>query len=177
MRPRGCLKIFGVFFVLLIICCIVGVFVVGPRIQDGIADGLSEALSTEVSQQIDIPNIDTGTQTLDVAELEQQLQANIGNEQNVDDVQLSVNPDGVVQLTIRSGGQDIGYTGRIAAENGELQIEDMETDTNWLGYILPPDKLASAIENGVNEAFAAQGKQIVSVTPGNDEITFEIADH
>jgi hypothetical protein len=94
----------------------------------------------------------------------------------VDDVQLSVDPDGAVQLTIRSGGQDIGYTGRITAENGELKIEDMETDTGWLGYILPPDKLASAIETGVNDAFAAQGKQIVGITPGNDEITFEIAD-
>lgn len=166
----------GILAGLLLICCIVGWFFGVPRLQDNISDTLSDELSTQVAGQLGELPTEAGTFTLDVADLQQALTENIGG-QNVDDVTIAVDESGLVQLSITSSDQEIGYEGQITAVDGQLVIEDMEANNGVLGFFLPPDKLADAVEKGVNDYFSARGLQIESVTPGANELTFEVVEN
>jgi hypothetical protein len=165
----------GIFAGLILICCVLGWFIGIPRFQDSIADSLTDELSTQVSTQLGELPVEAGTVTLDVSDLQQELQNNIDS-QNVDDVDISIDESGLVKLSFTSNEQDIGYEGTVGAENGKLVINDMDSNNGVLGFFLPADKLADAIEKGVNEYFEARGLQIVSVTPGDDTLTFEVAE-
>jgi hypothetical protein len=172
LRRRGCLTTVGIFIALILICCGVLWFVGVPRLRDNIADTLSDELSTQVAGQLEGVSTTTGTKTLNVADLEAELRRNL-NTQNVDDIQISVDPGGMT-FSFKSNDQEIGYTGTPVAENGKLKLDDMEVNNGFLGFFMPADKLGDAIEKGVNDYFAAQGQEIQSITLGQDEITFEV---
>lgn len=156
---------------LLLLCCIVGWFVGIPRFRDSIEADLSDAISTGVSQQIDGVDIGPGTYPISVAAMQQQLASSL-NAQNVEDVDISVSPDGM-SISIVSGGQTIGYTGVPTAVNGDLVMENMTVDNDLLGFFMPPDQLGNAIEGGVNGYFDAQGLDIGGVELGTDEIVID----
>jgi len=161
----------GGFLALLLLACIVGYFVGIPRFRDSVGDGISESISTEVSEQLGTGQIGPGTYTLSVGDLQRQLESQLDG-QNVEDFGISVSPQGL-SVAFTSNGQDIGYSGMPAAENGELVVNDMTVDNDVLGFILPADKLANAIEDGVNSYFSAQGLEIGSLQLGDDEIVIE----
>lgn len=162
----------GIFAALILVCCGAVWFVGIPRLRDNIADSLSEELSTQVAAQLDGVPASAGTYTLDVADLETQLQTQL-NTQNVDDIEISVDSTGM-NFSFTSSEQEIGYTGRPVAEDGRLQLEDMEVNNDVLGFIMPADTLGNAIEEGVNNYFAAQDLAIESIALGDDVITFEV---
>lgn len=172
MRRRGCLMTIGIFAGLILICCGLAWFVGVPRLRDNIADTLSDELSTQVASQLDGVTTTTGTKIIDVAELERTLQDNL-NTQNVDDVQISVDPNGL-SFSFKSNDQEIGYSGTPVVENGKLKMENMKVNNGFLGFFMPADKLGDAIANGINAYFAEQNQEIQSLTLGDDEITFEV---
>lgn len=174
MRRRGCLISFGALAGLALICCVLLIFVGLPRFQDSIADSISEGLSTEVAEQFNVPSGDLqpGTYTISMTELEQQFSGNA----NVDDFTFSAQ-NGEIILSFGSQGQSFDYSGVPVAENGRLVMTDVEaTGGGWLDRLFPADKLADAVEGGVNSYFEAQGLRIVSVTAENDELVVEAED-
>lgn len=171
MRRRGCLIAFGGFAGLVLLCCVVGYFVAIPRFRDTVGEGISESISTEVSEQIGTGQIQPGTHTLSVDDLQRQLETQLDG-QNVEDFGISVNPQGL-SLSFTSNGQRIGYSGTPVAQDGELVLNDMTVDNDVLGFILPADKLGDAIETGVNNYFSAQGLEIGSLQLGDDEIIID----
>src|SRR5690606_4662979 len=80
MRRRGCLISLAAMAGLVLVCCLVGWFVLLPRIEDQLTEGISEGLSTQVAEQLDAAGVDVGpgTHTLDVAQIESEL-ADVGN--------------------------------------------------------------------------------------------------
>lgn len=173
MRRRGCLISFGVLAGLALICCVLLIFVGLPRFQDSIADSISDSLSTEVANQINVPagDLQAGTYTISMEQLEQQFAAE-GNA-NVDDFTFSAQ-NGEIKLSFGSQGQSFDYSGVPVAQNGRLELTDVSADGGgWLDRLFPADKLASAVEGGVNSYFEAQGLRIVSVTAENDELVIE----
>ncbi len=173
MRRRGCLMSVAAILGLSLICCLLLIFVGWPRFQDTIADGISDGLSTEVAEQVGPGGVDLepGTYTISMTELEQQL-ANADSTQGVDDIAFSTE-NGEINLEFGSGGQTFGYSGVPIAQNGELVLTDVTVDGGLPDWIFPADTLASAIENGVNGYFQAQGLEIVAVTAENDELVVE----
>lgn len=176
MNRKGCLIAIGTIAGLLLLCCVVLWFVGIPRLQDQIADTVSEALGTEVAQQLDeqfdVPggDLEAGTYTISVADLQRQLDANIDESSSTSDFLISVDSTGI-HIGFTSGTQEFGYTGRPVAENGELRIEDMEVDNSTLGFIMPADKVANIIESAINGYFNERGLDIQSIQLGDDEIT------
>jgi len=172
MRPRGCLTAIAAMAGLLLICCIVAWFFGLPRLQDNIADEISRELSTEVANQLDTTGgtLDPGTHTISVAELQKQVEANM-DDSSASDFIISVDGSGI-QVGFTSGTQDFSYSGMPVARDGQLVIEDMEVSEGWLGRIMPADKVADIIEDGINDYFAARGQEIESIQLGDDEITF-----
>ena len=171
MRRRGCLIGIGGFLGLLLLCCGVGYFVGIPQFRDQIGQGIAETVSTEVAGQIGTDQIGPGTYTLSVGDLQQQLATKVSG-QNVEDLGISVTPQGLT-LSFSTSGQQIGYSGTPVAQNGQLVLNDMTVDNDALGFVLPADKLGESIESGVNDYFAAQGLSIESLQLGDDEITFQ----
>lgn len=177
MRMRGCLISFGALAALSLICCVLLWFVGLPRLQDSIADGLSDGLATEVAEQLGGPGVDLGpgTHTISMADLERQMRAS-GETDNVDDINFSAE-NGRLELSFGSQGQSFGYIGDPVAEDGQLVMTNVESEGGgWVDQFFPADKLAGAIEDGVNAYFAAQGLEIVSVTAENNELVVETAE-
>ncbi len=172
MRRRGCLIVVGSALGLLILCCVLGWFVGIPRIQDGVSDEISGVLSTEIAGQLDsVPgDLDAGTYTLSVADLQAEIDANLDSS-TASDFDISVDPQGIA-INFESNNQQIGYSGVPVARDGELVIEDMTVDNDVLGFLLPADRAAGIIEDSVNSYFSARDLEIQSIELGNDEITF-----
>lgn len=171
MRRRGCLIALGSMMGLLLLCCVVSWFVGIPRFRDSIEGDLANSISTEVSDQIDLADIGPGRYPISVADMQQQLAGTLSS-QNVENFDISVDPDG---MTIRftANGQTAGYSGVPIAEDGQLIMENMEVDNGVLGFFMPADRLGSAIESGVNNYFDAQGLDVGGVELGNDKIIVE----
>ena len=172
MNRRGCLIAVGSIFGLLLICCILVWFAGIPRLRDSISDSFTDELSTQVAIQLDAnaPGAEAGTYTLSVADLQRQIDANVDSS-TASDFEISVDPTGMA-IQFQSGEQSFGYTGTPVARDGELVIDDMEVDNEFLSWIMPADKMASTVENGVNNYFEAEGLEIESITLGDNEITF-----
>lgn len=174
MRRRGCLISFGALAALVLVCCLGLWFVALPRFQDSIADGIQEGLSTEVAQQIGQTGVslEAGTHTISMDSLQQELQ-NAAGVQNVEDMTFSAQ-NGELNLTFGSQGQEFGYSGVPAAQNGRFELTSVEsTGGGFLDQFFPADKLAGAVEGGVNSYFDAQGLDVVSVTAENNELVIE----
>lgn len=174
MNRRGCLIVVGAVSALLLLCCVLLFFVGIPRVQNGVVDTFSEAISTEVAQQIDDApgTLEPGTYTISVSELQNQLSATIQNSDtsSTSDFLISVDPSGI-SVGFTSGSQDFGYSGMPVAEDGKVVIKDMEVDNSFLGWVMPADKMATLIENGLNDYFESRGLAVESIQLGDDEIT------
>lgn len=172
MRRRGCLIAVGGMFGLLALCCVVGWFVGVPRLRDSVSEGITDELSTQVASQLDnVPgSLDPGTYTLSVADLRQQIDANLDSS-TASNFDMSVDPQGIA-ISFESNSQRVGYAGTPVAQDGRLVIEDMTVDNDVLGFFLPADRAAGIIEDSINGYFAARDLEIESIDLGNDEITF-----
>lgn len=174
MRRRGCLISFGALAGLTLVCCLLLWFVGLPRLQDSIADGIQEGLATEVAQQLGASGarLEPGTHTLSVADLERELQTSSGTD-NVDNITFTAE-NGQLRLELDSQGQGFGYTAVPVAQDGRFELSEVDsTGDTFLDRIFPPDKLAGAVEGGVNSYFESQGLAITSVTAENGELVFE----
>lgn len=174
MRRRGCLISFGALAALGLVCCVVLWFAGIPRFQDFVADGISDGIATEVANQVRSSGtqLDPGTHVISMAELEQQLRGS-SETGNVDDISFSAQ-NGELDLSFGSQGQSFGYTGVPVAEDGEFKLTQVDsTGEAWLERIFPSDKMAGAVESGVNSFFDANGLDIVGVTAENDELVIE----
>lgn len=171
MRRRGCLISVGALAGLILICCLVVWFVAIPQVRDSLTDGISEGLSTEVAQQLDSNGeLSAGTHSVDMAQIESEL-ADVGNF-DPDEFELSAN-NGQIEIQFGQTGQQIGYTGNVTAQNGELVITDMESTDGIFDFFISPDRLAESIEDGVNSYFQDRGLAIESVTAQDNQITAE----
>jgi len=172
MRRRGCLIALGAFAGLTLLCCVLGWFVAIPRLRDSVSEGISDELSTQIAGQLDdVPGeIGPGQTTLQVTDLRQAIDANLDSS-TASDFDISVDQQGI-NIGFVSNNQEVGYSGRPVAQDGELVIEDMTVDNEVLGFFLPADRAAGIIESSVNGYFAARDLEIESIALGNDEITF-----
>jgi hypothetical protein len=170
MRARGCLIALAAFAGLVLLCCVLAWFVGIPRLRDHITDELSDALSTEVANQIPAgpSGLEAGTYTISVAELQAQIAGDLDSS-NADDFEISVDPNGMT-IGFTSGTQEFGYSGVPVARDGQLVMENMEVDNDFLGWVLPADRLGETIEDGVNQYFEANGLAIQEIELGQDEI-------
>lgn len=174
MRRRGCLISFGTLALLTLVCCVVLWFVALPQFQESIADDIEDGLATEVARQIDPvgAQLDAGTHTISMEDLEQQLQDTAGVN-NVDDISFTAQNDLLV-LAFGSQGQEFSYSGVPVAQGGRMELTNVEsTGGGFLNQFFPADILADAVEGGVNSFFRAQGFGIVSVSAENDQLVIE----
>jgi hypothetical protein len=171
---RGCLISVVAVLGLCVIACVLGYFVGLPRFQDAVADEFEDAIATETAQQLaptgQAPQ--PGTYVITEDSLLQSLQAEAEGG-NVEDVLVSITPEGI-ELGFDTGGQDVVYSGGVAAENGQLVLTDFEANNDGLEFFFPADKMGEAIEDGVNNYLQENGLELNAVTLGDGQLTLDV---
>jgi hypothetical protein len=144
-----------------------------PRFQDEIVDEVAQGLSTEIANQVDTApgTLEPGTYTVSLADLEREINAQLSTEDSASDFVMTTQGD-LIRVGFSTNGQDLVYTGRPVVESGQIVIQDMEVDNGVLNFFLPADKVASLIENGLNDYLEARNLQAESLTLAEGEITF-----
>jgi hypothetical protein len=163
--------------------CVLGcalVFVAGlPAFRSEVRDGVHDAVATEVARQIPaVPgsSAQSGTYTLSAADLEASLRQNLDDDESDDqDLIIRISAD-QVEVGITSQGQDAIYTGTPVAEDGQLDMRNMETDNGLVGFLLPPNTIAGAIEDAVNDHLAANDLRLDSVQLADGEMTLVVSE-
>jgi hypothetical protein len=170
---KGCL----IFVIAVLILCLGGcglLYFVGlPKVRDAARDGFRDAISTQVAIQIPAPaggTADPGTYTITEQELQAQLLVNVDSD-NIDDIVISITPQGFEFGLATAGDQDTTYTGVPVVENGKLRMEDMQTSSDFFDFLFPPKDLAKAIEDGVNNYLEANDLELDSLELEEGQIT------
>jgi hypothetical protein len=164
---------------LLLLCCVGGVvlYVVGlPRFRDEVRDPIEEAISTEVARQIAIAPDEPpapGTYTLRDGELNQALRDRADRYLDIDDMNASIYPDGVI-INVTIADQTSTYEGDVAAIDGELRVLDMSADGGF-GFVLPGEDMAELIEDGINNYFSSRDLMVTDVELGDGVMTLTVA--
>jgi hypothetical protein len=159
--------------------CILGcilVFVAGiPAFRSGVRDGLHDAVATEVARQIPTATGGTaqpGTYVLTAANLQAGLRENLDDDDDALVIRITTDQ---IEVGITSQGQDAFYTGTPAAENGDLVVHDMTTDNGLVSFLLPPDTIAGAIEDAVNDYLAANNLRLDALELRDGEMALVVS--
>ncbi len=177
MQRRGILIGLSAILGLCLLGCVL-VFVAGiPAFRNEVRDGVHAAVATEVARQIPPATggvAQPGTYILTAANLEAGLRQNLDDQD--DDEALIVRITTVqIEIGITSQGQDAIYTGTPTAENGRLVMRDMTTGNSLVSFLLPPDTLASAIEDAINDHLVANNLILDSLQLTDGEMTLVVS--
>jgi hypothetical protein len=162
----------GSLFGLGIVCIGLLYFVGLPRVRDGIADQFKDSLATVVAAQVTGQPVSAGTYLITDQQLTEGLQSEVdgGSGTSIKDISARIT-DQMVQIVFASDNDDVTMDLQVAAENGKLVVTDATINNGIFRFLLPEKKLADAVEEGVNNALAAQGLQLQSVALAMGEMT------
>ncbi|MGH2560593.1 MAG: hypothetical protein ACRDJH_16135 [Thermomicrobiales bacterium] len=169
---RGCLIAVVAVLGLCGIGCGLVWFVVLPRIQDEIAGEFEDAVATSVAGIPAITDVRAGTAVVTEQMLNESFTGNVEGSEGVDveNIVANITPAGV-EIVFDLTDQDATYSGQVVAEDGALVVRDMEVDPSQMGWFVPADKMAGAIEDGVNGVLEANNLRLRSVELGDGQMT------
>jgi hypothetical protein len=162
---RGCLFGVGGVLVLCLVACGLLYFVGLPRIQDRIADDFEEGVATVVADAA--PG--SGTFVITEEALNDKLSDDVENS----DVVAEITPNGIsIDLSIEeSGDREVGYSAVPVVEDGKFALTDVEAHDGFMERFLPKNKLADAVEDGVNGVLAENNLELTNITLGDGQMT------
>lgn len=148
-----------------VICGLLVTFVAMPRIRDGVQDNIKSAISTEVARQIPaVPggSAAPGTYTITAASLEETLRSSGNDRTETENAIVRINSR-QIEIGLDAQGQDAMYTGVPVAVDGELRMEQMQSTSRVLEFILSPSDLGEAIADPLNAYLAANDLRLESI--------------
>jgi hypothetical protein len=170
LMRRGCLFGCGGVLLLCVIAVGLGYFVGLPRVQDRVADDFQEGISTVVAD-----GINQGAGTGQFVITEEQLNAKLSEDVEDSDVTSEITKDGIsINLQTDNAGRDVGYSAFPEVVDGKLELTNVEAE-GFMEHFMPKDKLADAIEDGINETLAADSLVLTDITLGEGEMTLQAA--
>lgn len=168
-RPTALIVILAVISMCLLVCVGAVIYAV-TQIGPGFKRNLSHVTATEVASQIgDGRPVGPGEYVLTAQDLTSGINRQIANDQNVDGVQVAIQPDGV-EITADLGSQTVSYRADVVAANGEIRLTDVKADAGFLGNVVPGDWIAGGVEDGINDYFRANDLRVASVTLEADQM-------
>jgi hypothetical protein len=87
---------------------------------------------------------------------------------------VRIHPGNLIEIGFDSEGQGGTYEGTLTAENGELRVSGMEASSGLLDFLVPGDRVASGIENGVNDYLLANNLTLASVSSEPGALTLVV---
>ncbi len=160
-----------------LLCCGLVWFVAIPRARDTVEDGLREAVGTEVAVRVaPLGTVEPGEYVITEADLLRQFNETVGsnNAAEVQDLALDITPD-QIRVGFTTGEQDAAYTGQLAAVDGRLEVQNMETSSGFLDFLFPASIVENGIENGVNNFLEANNLILTDLTMEEGQIRLQVA--
>ncbi len=176
MSARKILLILGgALLACLVICVVVG-FVTVRGLRTGIEDSLEEGVGTVVAEQIGAAGSPApGTYVISEGDILDQIERQLADDgANIENLVVRIYPGNRIEIGFDSEGQDVNYEGTVEAVDGELRIQDMEAGSGFLNFLVPGDRVASGIENGVNNYLFANNLTLASVSSEQGELTLVV---
>ncbi|MGH2532071.1 MAG: hypothetical protein ACRDJW_07155 [Thermomicrobiales bacterium] len=169
---RGCLIAAVAVLGLCVIGCGLIWFVLLPRVQDEIAGEFEDAVATSVAGIPGVTDVSAGTVVVTEQMLSESFTGYVEGTEGVDVENIGVNitPAGI-EIIFDLTDQNATYSGQVAAEGGELVVRDMEVDPSQMGWFVPANKMAGAIEDGVNGVLAQNNLRLTAVELGDGQMT------
>jgi hypothetical protein len=165
---RCCLWIVVAALGLCVGCAGLGYFLALPRFQSAAADQMAESVATSVAGRLAGSAGAAGTLVLREADIDVNNDDADGCGINVDNAGTRIY--GVVTeiretgITLRcSGNQDLSYSAVPVVEDGRVELTEVTTSSNWMRFLLPKEKFADGLEEGINQALDARGLRPVSI--------------
>lgn len=151
MQRRTWLISLSAILGLCVISCIAVFFIFVPALRDDIRDEVANEVGTEVARQIPATpgqQLQPGNYTITQEALQASMRENVEGD-DVDDVVIRINLSGI-EAGFSSRGREATYTGMPVAEDGRFVMRDTETNSGFLGYLLPAGDFGSAVEDAFN---------------------------
>lgn len=179
MRRRGCLIGIGGVMLALVLCCVLGWFVLLPRFHDAVEREMTTVLSTEVADVIvaQVPggaSVDAGEYRISLAELERRAS---GGSDNLQIEGVEIRGDGnelVLGFSAGNAGAEYRFTPQ--AVGGRLELTDMRGDGGVVEQLLAPEALGGAVENSVNAYLDANDLILSDVYLDGDELVLVLGE-
>lgn len=158
-----------------LLCCGLVWFVAIPRARDTVEDGLREAVGTEVAVRVaPLGTVEPGEYVITEADLLGQInEALSGNSAQIEDLAFEITPD-QIRIGFTSGEQDANYTGRLAAVDGRLDVQEMQTSSGFLDFLFPAGIVEDGIEDGVNGFLAANNVTLTDLVMQDGQVTLVV---
>lgn len=165
----------GALLACLVICVVIG-FVTVRGIRSGIEDSLEEGVGTVVAEQIGAAGSPApGTYVINEGDILDQIEQQLEQDgANIDNLVVRIHPGNVIEIGFDSEGQGVTYEGTLSAENGELRVSGMEASSGLLDFLVPGDRVAAGIENGVNDYLFANNLTLTSVSSEPGALTLVV---
>jgi hypothetical protein len=161
----GCLTL----VVLIIVCIGGGYFVALPHAQNKISDQFAHAISTGVAGQVRVaPGIYTITEQQMTTAINDELTGFSGA--SINSTSVNITPERI-QFVLKSDSQDFTYDVQVAAKSGRLVVTSLTPSDGNIKYVIPNDKVKSAIEKGVNDVLIAHGVVLKSIVLNQGSMT------
>jgi hypothetical protein len=159
-----------------LLICVVVTFVTVRGIRTGIEESLEEGMGTVVAGRIgETGAAAPGTYVITEGEILGQIEQQLDNEgASIENLVVRILPGNQIEIGFDSEGQDVTYNGTLAVEDGELRVNGMEASNNLLNFLVPGGRVASGIEDGVNEYLFANNLVLASVSSEPGELTLVV---
>ena len=147
---------------------------VKPRVTEAISSHVGSGIEETVREEInaELVNVPAGDITITQAEINQRI-AEQGSLGPVDDLQISIDPNGV-DTSLSAYGMSGNYSGNVIVENGQLRF----TDGNLSGpleYVVEEDQIERIASDAVNRALADAGYRVEAVTLQDGQMVLTLA--
>jgi len=169
-RKKAAMVLGGIAALLLLVIAVVA-FAVLPSFQNGVQDALTDGLATQVAKQIGPISARPGTYTIALDDVQTALATDL-EAKNISDVEIS-SGNGEITFRMTTRGKSFSYSGTPTVKDGALVMDDMTSDSGALGFLLPADKVGTAIEKSVNEFFDSQRLTLTSVSVKDNTVVLE----
>ena len=178
--PRWALILIVSPLVLCVSCAVVGYLVVWPRVKtatsDQLADAMADAVFGSLSNRIAATALQSGDLVIRAADLAVNnavVPGEAGFETGTDGtwiygVVTEVSPAGIALLL-----PGVTYSGVPVVADGRVEITDIETADNLLGFILTEETFERGLEEGINRALAAHGLTPTAIALGSGRLAIQ----
>jgi hypothetical protein len=176
MSARKIVLILGGALMACLLICVVLFFVTIRGVRSGIEDSLQDGMGTLVAGRMGESGAAApGTYVITDAEILGRIQEELDRDgANIDNLVVRIHPGNRIEIGFDSEGQDVTYDGTIAAEDGELRVRGMKASNGLLNFLVPGGRVASGIEDGINEYLLANNLVLASVTSEPGALTLVV---
>ena len=136
---------------------------VKPRVNDAISSYVGAGIEDTVREQVNLELADmpSGDITVSEADINQQIseQGNLGP---VDDLNVSIDPDGI-DASLQAYGLSGNYSGDVYVEDGQIRLRNSNV-SGPLQYVVSQGDIEQIASNAINRALQESGYVVEAVT-------------